>query len=525
MQNRANRPGYVLFAVLVVVVVLSLAAYRYADSMGTEYEASVRNTEAAQARASAVSGIHFAAGLIADPGSYFGDLGGNPYDNSMFAGVSLDSITLRGGARFSLVNVSDTGGGAENRYPLRYGAVDEGGKININALITVDPTGSLLFKALMALPNMTDTIADCIVDWVDPDDSPRTTGAEESDYMGSGNPYHCKNGPLNSVEELLLVRGVTPQLLFGNDRNRNGVLDPGEDDGVAFNRGWTEFLTCYGREVNIDSNGTQRININETDITVLAQSLTPLLGQALTDYVLYFRITGNATASTNTAAADSKGTDALRTLVDAYVQNNAQLRRKISSVFTIYGTQISIPAPAGSPPNTPATIIPCPLNDPNVLKQVLPVMLDQITMSKNYELTPRVNVNTAPREVLLALAAIDGGGTPVDDGTSAPPNVLSATDVDAIIAARASQSPTSVETLTGAWIVTSANISPQKFKTIEKYISGRTFTYRLHSVGYFVNAGPVARMEAVVDTALGTPRFLYFRDLTDLGRGFTNLPK
>ena len=51
----------------------------------------------------------------------------------------------------------------------------------------------------------------------------RTNGAKESYYSGLTPPYHCKNGPLDSLEEMLLIKGVTPQLLFGNDKNRNGV--------------------------------------------------------------------------------------------------------------------------------------------------------------------------------------------------------------------------------------------------------------------------------------------------------------
>ena len=49
---------------------------------------------------------------------------------------------------------------------------------------------------------------------------------------------HPKNGPLETVEELLLVRGVTPQLLFGADINRNGQLDRARDrdDDTTSNR-------------------------------------------------------------------------------------------------------------------------------------------------------------------------------------------------------------------------------------------------------------------------------------------------
>jgi len=52
--------------------------------------------------------------------------------------------------------------------------------------------------------------------------------------------------------------------------------------------------------------------------------------------------------------------------------------------------------------------------------------------------------------------------------------------------------------------------------------TGRTMVYRVQAVGYFARGGPVARVEAVIDTNQGAPRILYFRDLTDLDtpRGF-----
>src|SRR5207302_3890787 len=72
-----ERPGYVLIAVLIVIAVLSLAAYQFTELMTSEYRAAARTNDAAQARHAAVSGIHYAAAMLADPASYFGELGGN----------------------------------------------------------------------------------------------------------------------------------------------------------------------------------------------------------------------------------------------------------------------------------------------------------------------------------------------------------------------------------------------------------------------------------------------------------------
>ncbi len=70
--------------------------------------------------------------------------------------------------------------------------------------------GGVARELLMALPGMTEDVADAILDFVDEDDEPREYGAERDYYMSLSTPYAPINGPLQSIEQLLLVRGVTP---------------------------------------------------------------------------------------------------------------------------------------------------------------------------------------------------------------------------------------------------------------------------------------------------------------------------
>ena len=60
-----------------------------------------------------------------------------------------------------------------------------------------------------------DTVADSILDWRDANREHRLNGAEEDYYRGLDPPYSAKDGPLDVLEELLLVRGVTPQIFGG----------------------------------------------------------------------------------------------------------------------------------------------------------------------------------------------------------------------------------------------------------------------------------------------------------------------
>ena len=59
-------------------------------------------------------------------------------------------------------------------------------------------------------------VSDSIQDWIDPDDLPRVAGAESDYYQGLTPPYYAKNAPIDDLSELLLVRGVTPEMYWGS---------------------------------------------------------------------------------------------------------------------------------------------------------------------------------------------------------------------------------------------------------------------------------------------------------------------
>ena len=127
-----------------------------------------------------------------------------------------------------------------------FGITDESSKLNLN-------TATLTM--LQQLPGMTDEFAASIIDWRDADSDVTASGAESEYYLRLPDPYECKNGPLETVEELFLIRGVTKDILFGQDVNRNGVIDPGESaspfsgtfssSGSQLNRGIINFVTVY----------------------------------------------------------------------------------------------------------------------------------------------------------------------------------------------------------------------------------------------------------------------------------------
>ncbi len=147
-----------------------------------------------------------------------------------------------------------------------YGLTDEAGKINLN---------SASLEMLQNLPGMTAELAASIIDWRDEDSEVSTSGAESEYYLLQSEPYNCKNAALETVDEILLIKDASEELLYGEDTNLNGILDDHENDGDLsepadnhngrLDTGFYDYVTVYSVEANTDSEGNERININDAD--------------------------------------------------------------------------------------------------------------------------------------------------------------------------------------------------------------------------------------------------------------------
>jgi general secretion pathway protein K len=143
---------------------------------------------------------------------------------------------------------------------------DHSGRIQVNALLKKvkgkyqhsGPQVALLTNFLsmeeFALEQeQVENIIDALLDWLDPDDEVTGFGgAEDSYYQSLEQPYSCGDGPIEFIEDLLLVRGIDKEILYGGDENK-GIIN---------------YLTTYGDD--------GKININTAD---------PLVLQALSDQI------------------------------------------------------------------------------------------------------------------------------------------------------------------------------------------------------------------------------------------------
>ncbi|MEM9644228.1 MAG: type II secretion system protein GspK [Planctomycetota bacterium] len=528
---------------LVVVAVATLACYSFTELMVAYDDSAYLQGDIVQARVNVESAMESTRLLLSQPRETWADFGGVYNNASMFQAITV-SLGADGQtpSNFSVIasDLDEQGlyGG------IRFGLQNESAKLNVNTLVVLEESGaglltllpaaagegadeesqseSLAVSLLMALPEMTEDTAEAILDWIDEDTEPRTSGAESEYYNALATPYDPANGPLQSVEELLLVRGVTPTLLFGADANRNGVLDADEQQRYAVSSdspgalGWAAYLTVHGAEANRRENGEDRVDVNSDDLETLYDDLSYALEDDLyASYIIAFRIAGDVSdasdlASINAAlgiesSGDAGGggtqqatgpaapwsTDAL-----AQLDLSGGGANEIGAILDLIGSTVTI----GEGDN--AQTFSSPFEDnPIALALYLPLLMDALTTQDSYVMPGRINLNECPAELLYGIP------------------LWEAETVDLVLEARADEIDDPNRRFE-TWPLAAGLITLEQMKLLSPLLTGGGDVYRAQIIGYFEGAGAFHRSDVVIDATTVNPKVISIRDLSHLGRGF-----
>jgi hypothetical protein len=513
--NGANqRPGSILMVVLIVVMVVSLGAYTFSAMMLAHNETALLSSNHQQARWLVDSGIDTIRVHLSLTESDRLESGGS-YDNPvLFQAINIvpDPDPVAAG-NFTVLSPAINSDGYT--AGIRYGLENESARLNLNALLTADDYAENGGRTLlMALPGMTEQEADAIMDWIDEDDEPREYGAEYDYYQGLSSPYTPTNGPFNTVEELLLVRGVSPQLLFGADVNRNGMVDAHEQAALSavqqiadltataesaaenmvsgsLERGWSSYLTLYSQENNLNINGEPRINFNEEDLTKLHQDLSAVFSVDVANFVILYR-QGLPTAGSS---------DAIPIPAAAYqIDLTVAAEKEITQILELIGLSLEgPPAVDGEDP----IIIESPW--PAIgLGSYIDHLMDNSSTNDNPTIPGRLNINVAPRTLLEGVPG------------------LTTEAIDRIIQERFTDptQDTSNYTRHETWLVKNLIVTLEEMKLLQPFITGNGDVYRAQIIGYYEGGKASSRAEVVIDSTTVTPRVRLWRDISHLGRGY-----
>jgi len=260
-KGAAREEGVALILALLFIVLLTVLVVNFGYE--TQVDASLSTNDASDleaylaAKSATAQGMamlwdHLTglqSGLGAVPGGLPGIPGGSgggpaPGAQTPFSGEQYDSKFDPWAVGIPFEPINDA--------TMRLTISDEYGKINLNALLIPGESGAepqeraplvaalrTFFTQRLAGESSAESYdpTDAILDWLDYGDSDneREDGAEDDYYMGLENPFRCKNGPMDSLEELLLIKGITPKLYFGDPENEQLPLS----EYLTVNGHWT----------------------------------------------------------------------------------------------------------------------------------------------------------------------------------------------------------------------------------------------------------------------------------------------
>lgn len=562
--NRRARRGVMLLIVTLILTALTLSGAALLTLMKTENEATNTRGREELTRGVARSAVVYLVGCLEHSQTEREQLGGLYNNPNAFCAKELLTLDEGGDdvSRFTIISpkLEDT-----NLEGIRYGLVDESTRLNLQGVLEWDReepgTGR---AALMKLPGMTAAAADSILDWIDPDEQPRQNGAEAKYYANQKLPYSPRNATPVFLEELLLARGVTRTQLYGSDENFTYNAEKTSADSEANALGgsllgaptvnaptsaarseaapWTALLTVFSAEKDVDPKGEARVNLNVDNLEFLYQELESRVGADVAKFVVLYRQYGPETTDDASNAAPAGPGQRANRRASGYNQQGGQGAAgrggRQSGYFQQGGgapgananansnvptaplaqAQINYGTPATTTLKTPLDIVGArvvvngtayasPIADSTAGANINKIMtlLDYASTSDSTTIIGRVNVNAAPRAVLSAL-----------------PGITTA-DVQRIMDARPKPDATlPAEFRHAAWLYAKGIVNLQTMKRLYNKTTGRGDVYRGQIVGFLDNSNETSRAEVVVDATTIPPRQVFYKDLSTLGKGFSD---
>jgi type II secretory pathway component PulK len=450
LQPRARAGGSTLVIVLWIAFGLVSITLYFAHAMNLELRASdnrVCGLAAEQAIDGAVRYVSYVLanqptnGLMPDPSTY------------------LCYAVPVGDAHFWLI-------GRETNYSvgptaIAFGLVDEASKLNLNTANS---------NMLVCLPRISLDLTQAILEWRDTNDASFSQGY----YAMQQPPYQCKCAPFETVDELRLLYGADMATLVGEDANRNGVLDPNENDenhNGVLDPGVLDCVTIYSREPMTNVDGTVRLNIRTVDATT-GEPLRSLL-------------TTNLTAS-----------------------RTEEILQQLGLVSAAGPAQAANNASRTSSNRTPAPPPPAPFLSPldlylrsKMTAEEFGAIANKIAFADGAYIEGRVNINTASAEVLACL-----------------PGISDTPDLATTLLTYRESNPDKLNSI--AWIADalgSENTSALAALRTNDCLTTLSFQYTADVAAVGAYGRGYHRVRFVFDTCDGTPKIIYRQDLTHLG--------
>ena len=384
---RRRRRGVVLVLILVVVVVLALAAYTFNDLMLAHLEAAIAGGGRVQQRLLVESGVEYVRCRLGC-GAQTTDGAADLYDNrAMFEAVRVidgDDLRLSGTVSVVAPCIDENG----LRCGLRYGLEDESGRLHLGLVSLAERRHPGAGRRwLMQLPEMTPEVADAILDWMDDDDEVRSRGSERGYYEGLDPPFAPANRPPDHLHELLMVRGITSRMLFG-DNSGAALASPRSATPRA---GWARYLTTVSKERHFQP-GDNRIDINQPDLKKLSVELRERFNREWEMFIIAYRQNGPTAKAATLYSATSRELD-----LDQGAACN------VHQLLDLMDVNVEVTLSGDTEP----IVLRSPFSASGDPSYVVSQLFDHLVVSKQRTIAGRLNILTAPAAIVRSLPTLD----------------------------------------------------------------------------------------------------------------------
>lgn len=241
-KERRTKEGAALLVALWVLIILSLIVGSFAFEIQLEAMLVSHKRKKFRAEIMAYSGLEYARAILDKQGEAKElEIEDMAEDEDGFMQAAL--YIKRGLSTSSTIELGD------GSFTVTLESAEAGRNINL-----LQRAEWLEILEMANVPSTEwDSMIDCLADWIDEGDLHNLNGAESDDPFYEERGYPVKNGPLDSVEELLLVKGWGPEILYGKELDEEGdaifgigdLLTVWGDGKVNLNTASTDVLLSY----------------------------------------------------------------------------------------------------------------------------------------------------------------------------------------------------------------------------------------------------------------------------------------
>lgn len=259
-----RRAGFALILVMLTIIALTALVASFALSMNTEVRLARNADYDTELEWAGRSGVELACFQLANK---------CPEQK----GIDALNQAWAGGTSPCSNDVPQIGLSVDlNRCHVTVKITDMERKWDINLVANPRvPETEVLQKALTEIgvtdQNQAETIEDSIIDWCSPDNPARFNGAKDDYYMHQNPPYYCKNGPVDDLSELLLVKGVTPEIYWGSNSTNHPVAASQQrsvtgavfrqDKEPVYPMGLNDLFSPLGGKLNVNTASLQTLEL------------------------------------------------------------------------------------------------------------------------------------------------------------------------------------------------------------------------------------------------------------------------